>query len=45
MALLQGAPTGRPGDGARRASVEVVWLLTAAGPWRAGCRVGVATLP
>lgn len=44
VALPQGAPTGRPGDGARWAWAEVAWLLAASDPRRERCRAGVAPL-
>lgn len=44
MALLQGAPTDRPGDGARRVWAEGLQLLAAAGASRPGCGAGVAPL-
>lgn len=44
VALPQGAPTGRPGHGARRAWAEVLQLWAAAGPGLAGCGAGGARL-
>lgn len=44
-ALSQGAPTGWPGDGARRAWAKAVRLLAAASPGLTRCGVGVAVAP